>query len=128
MVPPRQLISSGTPWEPIVGYSRAVRSGPHVAISGTVGVNSDGTYSNSIKDQTERAFAIILDALKALGAKPEHVIRTRMFTTRIDLWEEIASVHGRIFSEIRPCTSLVGVAKLIDGEALIEIEADAIVI
>lgn len=123
----RTCVSSKSKWESIVGYSRAVRVGAHVAITGTVGINTDGTYSSSIKDQTERSLAIILEALKTLGAKPEHVIRTRMFTTRIDLWEEIGAVHGRIFGEIRPCTSLIGVAKLIDDEALIEIEADAIV-
>lgn len=110
-----------------MGYSRAVRSGSFVAVTGTVGVNADGTYSSSMVAQTRRSLEIVLAALTALGAKPEHVIRTRIFTTRIDLWEEIAMVHGEIFGEIRPCTTLVGVAKLIDDAALIEIEADAIV-
>jgi len=124
----RTCVSTGSKWEPKMGYSRAVRAGPYVAVTGTVGINLDGTYSTSIKDQTERSLTIILEALIALGAKPEQVIRTRIFTTRIDLWEEIASVHGRIFGEIRPCTTLVEVRKLIDDAALIEIEADAIIL
>ncbi len=110
-----------------MGYSRAVRSGPFIAVTGTVGIGADGKYSPSLADQTRRSLEIVLAAIRSLGGSPEQVIRTRIFTTRIDLWEEIAGVHGQIFGEIRPCTTLVGVDKLIDAEALIEIEADAFV-
>ncbi len=123
----RQCASSGARWEPIVGYSRAVRAGNLVAVTGTVGINADGTYAPSVAEQTARALEIIGAALEALGARLEHVIRTRMFVTDISRWEEVAAAHGKVFGEIRPATTLVEVARLIDGEAQIEIEADAIV-
>lgn len=109
-----------------MGYSRAVRAGKLIAVTGTVGVGADGTYSPSLGEQTARSLEIILRALEALGAGAQHVMRTRIYTTQIEKWEEIAAVHGKIFGEIRPATTLVGVAKLIDAEALIEIEADAV--
>ncbi len=110
-----------------MGYSRAVRVGNQIAITGTVGVGADGKYSPSLADQTARSLEIILAALASVGGKPEHVLRTRIYTTQIEKWEEIASVHGKLFAEIRPATTLLGVAKLIDAEALIEIEVDAVV-
>jgi enamine deaminase RidA (YjgF/YER057c/UK114 family) len=122
----RRVASSGSKWEPIVGYSRAVRSGNVIAITGTVGINADGTYAPSVTEQTRRALEIIRAALEALGGRLEHVIRTRMFVTDISRWEEVAAVHGKVFGEIRPATTLVEVARLIDAEAQIEIEADAI--
>jgi enamine deaminase RidA (YjgF/YER057c/UK114 family) len=123
----RLTASTGAKWEPIMGYSRGVRSGNQIAITGTVGVNADGTYSPGMADQTRRALTIIRAALEALGGKLEHVIRTRMFVTDVSRWEEVASVHGEVFGEIRPCTTLVEVTRLIDDAALIEIEADAVV-
>ncbi len=123
----RQCASSGARWEPIVGYSRAVRAGNLVAVTGTVGINADGTYAPSVAEQTRRALEIIRAALEALGGRLEQVIRTRMFVTDISRWEEVAAAHGKVFGEIRPATTLVEVARLIDGEAQIEIEADAIV-
>ena len=123
----RQTASSGSKWEPIMGYSRAVRSGNFIAVTGTVGVNADGTYSPSLGDQTQRSLDIILAALASLGAKPEHVIRTRMYVTDVSKWEEVARVHGAVFGEIRPATSILEVKKLIDKDAQIEIEADAVV-
>ena len=123
----RQCASSGARWEPIVGYSRAVRAGNLVAVTGTVGINADGTYAPSVAEQTARALEIIRAALEALGAGLEHVIRTRMFVTDISRWEEVAAAHGKVFGEIRPATTLVEVARLIDADAQIEIEADAIV-
>ena len=119
--------SSGSKWEPIMGYSRAVRSGSHIAVTGTVGVNADGTYAKSMGEQTRRSLAIIAAALEALGADIKHVIRTRLFVTDVSKWEEVARVHGEVFADIRPATSILQVAKLIDSDALIEIEADAIV-
>ncbi|MBC7784402.1 MAG: RidA family protein [Burkholderiales bacterium] len=123
----RLCASSGSKWEPKMGYSRAVRSGNIIAITGTVGVNSDGTYSASMGEQAQRSLDIILAALKALGGKAEHVIRTRMYVTDVSRWEEVAAVHGKVFGEIRPATSILEVPRLIDKDALIEIEADAVV-
>ncbi len=110
-----------------MGYSRGVRSGNVIAITGTVGVNSDGTYPKSMGEQAQRSLDIVLESIKALGGRPEHVIRTRMYVTDVSKWEEVALVHGTVFGEIRPATSIVEVPRLIDKGALIEIEADAIV-
>ena len=110
-----------------MGYSRAVRGGNLIAVTGTVGTNADGTYSKSIGEQTARSLAIIRAALEALGGKMEHVIRTRMFVIDVSRWEEVARVHGDVFKEIRPATSILEVARLIDADALIEIEADAVI-
>jgi enamine deaminase RidA (YjgF/YER057c/UK114 family) len=123
----RQTASSGSKWEPKMGYSRAVRAGNLIAVTGTVGVGADGKYSKSLADQTRRSLAIIQAAVESLGGKIEHVIRTRMYVTDISKWEEVAGVHGEVFAEIRPATTIVEVARLIDGDALIEIEADAVV-
>ena len=123
----RRCAGSGSKWEPIMGYSRAVRSGNIIAVTGTVGINADGKYPKTIGEQTARSLAIIRAAIEALGGKLEHVIRTRMFVTDVSKWEQVAKVHGSIFAEIRPATSILEVAKLIDAEAMIEIEADAIV-
>lgn len=123
----RKTASSGSKWEPILGYSRAVRSGSQIAVTGTVGVNADGTYSKSLADQTRRSLAIIQAAIEALGGKMSNVIRTRMYVTDVSKWEEVARVHGEVFGGIRPATTIVQVAKLIDAEAQIEIEADAVV-
>jgi len=122
-----QCASSGSKWEPIMGYSRAVKAGKHIAVTGTVGVNADGTYSKSMADQTRRSLAIIQAAIEALGGQMKHVIRTRMFVTDVTQWEQVAKVHGEVFAEIRPATSILQVPRLIDKDALIEIEADAIV-
>jgi len=122
----RRCASSGSKWEPIVGYSRAVRAGNIVAVTGTVGINADGTYSPSIEEQTRRALTIIRAAIESLGGRIEQVIRTRMFVTDISQWQAVAKAHGQVFAEIRPATTMVEVAKLIDADALIEIEADAV--
>jgi enamine deaminase RidA (YjgF/YER057c/UK114 family) len=123
----RKCASSGSKWEPLMGYSRAVRSGNTIAVTGCVGINADGTYSKEMAEQTARSLAIVQAAIEALGGKIEHVIRTRMFVTDVLKWEEVARVHGKVFGEIRPATTIVEVARLIDGDAVIEIEADAIV-
>ena len=122
----RQTASSGSKWEPIMGYSRAVRAGNQIAVTGSVGINADGTYSKSLGEQTRRSLAIVQAAIEALGGKIENVIRTRMYVTDVSKWEEVARVHGEVFAEIRPATTIVEVAKLIDGDAQIEIEADAV--
>ena len=123
----RPTASSGSKWEPLMGYSRAVRSGNVIAVTGTVGVNADGTYSPNMGDQARRSLAIIQKAIESLGGKIEHVIRTRMYVTDVTQWEAVAKVHGEIFGEIRPATSILEVPRLIDADAKIEIEADAII-
>jgi enamine deaminase RidA (YjgF/YER057c/UK114 family) len=124
----RKTASSGSKWEPKMGYSRAVRAGNLIAVTGTVGVNADGTYSSSLADQTRRSLQIVRAAIEALGGRIDQVIRTRMFVTDVSKWEQVALVHGEVFGEIRPATSIVEVTKLIDADAQIEIEADAVVI
>lgn len=123
----RRRASSGSAWEPKVGYSRAVRAGNTIAVTGTVGVNADGTFPTGVGAQTRRALAIIRAAIEALGGRLEDVVRTRMFVTDISKWEEVGAVHGEVFGTIRPATTMVEVARLIDDAALVEIEADAIV-
>jgi len=123
----RKCASSGSKWEGILGYSRAVRSGNLIAVTGCVGINADGTYTPSIEAQARRSLEIIKAAVEALGGKMEQVIRTRMFVTDVSLWQEVAKAHGAVFGEIRPATTIVQVAKLIDAGAMIEIEADAVV-
>jgi enamine deaminase RidA (YjgF/YER057c/UK114 family) len=123
----RTCASSGSPWEPVFGYSRAVRSGPFIAVSGTVGLNADRSYPPALAEQTRRALEIIRGAIEALGGTLEHVVRTRMFVLDIDEAREATAVHGEFFREIRPACTLVEVSRLIDDRALIEIEADAIV-
>lgn len=123
----RKCASSGSKWEPIIGYSRAVRSGNVIAVTGSVGINADGTYAATLSEQAARCLEIIRAAIEGLGGQLEHVIRTRMYVIDIARWEEVAHVHGSVFGEIRPATSIVEVARLIDSDAMIEIEADAIV-
>jgi enamine deaminase RidA (YjgF/YER057c/UK114 family) len=123
----RRCASSGSRWEPVMGYSRAVRAGNLIAVTGSVGINADGTYAPSVGEQARRSLAIIRAAIEALGARMEHVIRTRMYVTDVSQWEQVANVHGEVFAEIRPATTIVQVARLIDDAALIEIEADAVV-
>ncbi|MDP9174067.1 MAG: RidA family protein [Planctomycetota bacterium] len=123
----RSTASSGSAWEPRMGYSRAVRSGNFIAVSGTVGVNSDGVYPSSLGEQTRRSLSIIRAAIESLGGKIENVIRTRMYVTDISQWQEVAKVHGEIFGEIRPATAILQISKLVDDEAQIEIEADAVI-
>lgn len=125
----RRNISSGAPWEDIVGYSRAVRIGDIVAVSGTTATDKNGDVIGvgDAGAQARAALTTIAAALQAAGASVEDVIRTRMFVTDIDSWPAIAEAHLAVFGEIRPAATMVEVTRLIHPDMLVEIEADAVV-
>jgi enamine deaminase RidA (YjgF/YER057c/UK114 family) len=124
----RRRVSSGGPWEAVVGYSRAVRAGNHIFVAGTTATEPDGSVygAGDAYLQARRCFEIIEQALKEAGATLADVVRTRMFVTDISRWEEFGRAHGEFFADIHPAATMVQVAALIDPALLIEIEVDAV--
>ena len=125
----RSTISTGTRWEPLVGYSRGVRVGPFVYISGTTATDAQGEIvgRDDIQAQAMQCLENVKSALERLGAKLEHVVRTRMYVTDIVQWEEVGRAHGQFFGKICPATSMVEVSALVMPEIMVEIEAEAII-
>jgi enamine deaminase RidA (YjgF/YER057c/UK114 family) len=123
----RQLVSSGSPYEPTIGFSRAVRDGRHVFVAGTCAVMPDNADPPAdAYGQARRCLEIILAALAEAGAGPEHVIRTRTFLLHASDWEEVGRAHGQLFADVRPASTMIVVSALLDPRWIVEIEADAL--
>lgn len=124
----RRLVSSGSPYEPIVGFSRAVRAGHHVSVAGTAPIMpGDADPPPDAYGQARRCFEIVVGALREAGSDPEHVVRTRVYLVRAEDWEEVARAHGEVFGGARPANAMIVVTGFLDPRWLLEVEVDAVV-
>lgn len=124
-----QRVGTDTPYEPVVGYARVVRAGPHVWVSGCTAIGPAGVVvGDTPAEQARRALVHLVEALESVGASAADVVRTRMFVTDITRWEEVGRAHGEVFGAVRPATAMVGVTGFVDPRMLVEIEADAYVV
>lgn len=124
----KQVVTTDTKWESLVGYSRAVKRGNQIMVTGTVGVNEDGTFPKTTIEQARRSLDIIVSALEMLGGNRNDVVRTVIYLTKIDDWEDVGKVHAEYFSESRPATTIVEVSRLVPLNAWVEIEVDAVLV
>lgn len=123
----RRLVASGSPYEPVIGFSRAVVEGHHVSVSGTAPIMPGGGEPPAdAYGQAKRVLEIILDALEEAGAGPEHVVRTRTYLVRAEDWQEVGRAHGEVFADVRPASTMVVVRRFLDPRWLVEMESDAI--
>jgi enamine deaminase RidA (YjgF/YER057c/UK114 family) len=123
----RRLVSSSSPYEPTIGFSRAVRDGRHVFVAGTCAVMPDGAAPPAdAYGQAKRCLEIIASALREAGAEPDHVVRTRTFLLEVKDWDEVGRAHGEMFGEVRPASTMIVVSGFLDPRWLVEIEADAL--
>jgi enamine deaminase RidA (YjgF/YER057c/UK114 family) len=123
----RQVVSTGTRWEPVIGYSRAVRAGNWILVTGTIGLRPDGSCPDSVVEQMRMSMETVIAAIVALGGRREDIVRTRIFVTDIGLWEEIGRVHAEFLGDVRPATTMIGIASLAHEAAVLEVEADAVI-
>jgi enamine deaminase RidA (YjgF/YER057c/UK114 family) len=123
----KQFVATGSRWEPVVGYSRAVRAGNWIAVTGTIGLNPDGTCPATAAEQMRQALQIVFASIEALGGKTADILRTRIYLTDIGLWEEVGRIHAEMLGDVRPATTMVEVSALADPAAFVEVEADALI-
>jgi enamine deaminase RidA (YjgF/YER057c/UK114 family) len=123
----RQVAITGAPWEPVIGYSRALRAGSSISVTATIGLGSDGRCPEGAAEQMRNALGIIVRAIEALGGRREDIVRTRIYVTDINLWEEVGKVHGELLGDLLPATTMIEVSRFVDPAAVLEVEADALV-
>ena len=123
----RQVVSTNTRWEPVIGYSRAVRAGNWILVTGTIGLRPDGTCPDTAVEQMRMSMETIVAVVVALGGRREDIVRTRIYVTDIELWEEVGRVHAEFMGDVRPATTMIGVASLAHEAAVLEVEADAVI-
>jgi enamine deaminase RidA (YjgF/YER057c/UK114 family) len=123
----RQVVSTSTRWEPVIGYSRAVRAGNWILVTGTIGLRPDGTCPDTAAEQMRMSMETVIAAVVALGGRREDIVRTRIYVTDIGLWEEIGRIHAGFLGDVRPATTMIGIASLAHEAAVLEVEADALI-
>ncbi len=123
----REVAITGAPWEPVIGYSRAMRVGDRIEVTGTIGLGENGACPDDPAEQMRNSLAIVIRAIEMLGGRREDILRTRIYLTDISLWEEVGRIHAELLSGVLPTTTMVEVSRLADPSALLEVEASAVV-